>query len=187
VYFLVFTPVKFRVKRKLKGKRKNLLNILYKELENNKNKLEISFKYHQSIKAEIDSIGKVLNESDFFTTYIGNKKFRHDRIKGWNGVKNANLDDMAFEAAKISGIIKEFDFEIIQNISEIYKFQKEYSEFGNSILKKMINFNSSTKVADVFGSIDLITSDLKNYEKSLIEAIKKAQSVLTKPQNNGFK
>jgi hypothetical protein len=124
----------------------------------------------------MDSITKVLTEKDLLQPYIGNRIFRHDRIRGWSGVRNANLDDTAFEAAKISGIIQEFDFKIIQKISEVYKFQKEYTEFGNSILKKMINFNSSSKVSDVLGSIDLMANDLRNYENSLIVAIEKIQT-----------
>ena len=61
----------------------------------------------------------------------------------------------------------------IQKISKIYKHKEAYSKLGNSILTKMINFNSSAKVVDVFSSIELITSDLLNYEKSLFKEIEK--------------
>jgi hypothetical protein len=40
----------------------------------------------------------------------------------------------------------------------------------------MINLNSSTKVVDMFSSIELMTSDLLNYEKSLLEAIRKIKT-----------
>lgn len=159
--------------KKIKIEKEQSVNYIIEELENNKKRLQESIKYHQSIKTEIDSIAKILDEKDLFTIYIGNKSFQHNKIKGWNGVSVANIESTAFEAAKISGIIKEYDIEFIQKISKIYKQKEGYSELGNSILTKMINLNSSAKVADVFGSIDLITSDLLNYEKSLLKEIEK--------------
>lgn len=149
------------------------VNYIIEELENNKKRLKESIKYHQSIKTEIDSIAKTLDEKDLFTIYIGNKSFQHNKIKGWNGVRVGNIESTAFEAAKISGIIKEYDIVFIQKISKIYKHKEAYSKLGNSILTKMINFNSSAKVVDVFSSIELITSDLLNYKKSLFKEIEK--------------
>lgn len=164
--------------RRIKLEKEKSINFIVQELKKNRKKLEQSYTYHGGIKIQLDSIARVLSRSDLFLTYFGNQKFKHDQIKGWNGVQNANIDDTAFEATKISGIIKEFPIQEIQRISEIYKFQNEYSDIGKSILNKMINFNSETKISDVFGSIDLITSDLKNYEKSLIRQIDQTISLL---------
>jgi tRNA nucleotidyltransferase (CCA-adding enzyme) len=179
VAFGVFLGVyasEIQSKKKIKIEKENSISYIIEELESNKKRLEESIKYHQSIKTEIDSIAKTLDEKDLFTTYIGNKSFRHNEIKGWNGVQVANLDITAFEAAKISGIMKEYDIKFIQNISRLYKHQKTYSELGNKVLTKMINLNSSTKVVDMFSSIELMTSDLLNYEKSLLEAIRKIKT-----------
>lgn len=133
--------------------------------------MEKTFNYHKAIKIELDSINKVINNKELSDNYIGNKTFRHDNIKGWNGIDIANIDNTAFEATKVSGILKEFDFEIIQKISKVYKMQDSYSEFGKSILTKMINFDSSTKVSDVIGSLELVTYDLSYQEKKLIDEI----------------
>jgi len=179
VAFGVFLGVyasEIQSKKKIKIEKENSISYIIEELESNEKRLKESIKYHQSIKTEIDSIAKTLDEKDFFSTYIGNKSFRHNEIKGWNGVQVANLDITAFEAAKISGIIKEYDLKFIQNISRLYKHQKTYSELGNKVLTKMINLNSSTKVVDMFSSIELMTSDLLNYEKSLLEAIRKIKT-----------
>ena len=161
--------------KKIKIEKEKSISYITEELENNKDRLEESIKYHQLIKTEIDSIIKTLDEKDLFTIYIGNKSFQHNEIKGWNGVRVANLENTAFEAAKISGIIKEYDIKYIQNISKIYKHQETYSEFGNSVLTKMINLNSSTKVVDMASAIELMTSDLLNYEKAKLEAIEKIE------------
>jgi len=157
--------------KKIKIEKEKSVNYIIKELKNNKKRVEESIKYHQSIKTEIDSIAKTLDEKDLFTIYIGINHF--NKIKGWNGVRVAAIESTAFEAAKISGIVKEYDIEFIQKISNIYKQKEAYSELGNSILTKMVNLNSSAKVVDVFSSIELITSDLLNYEKSLLKEIEK--------------
>ena len=176
--FLGVYATNIQNEKKIKEDKKKSLEYILEELEDNKDRLQSSLEYHQALKTEFDSIAKTLKESDYFETYIVSTKFKHDRMKGWDGIRNANLNDTAFEAAKISGIIREFDFASIQHISEIYKSQNEYLKFGNSILNKMVNFNSSTKVGDVFGSVDLMTSDLRKHESTLIEAITKVQSIL---------
>ncbi|MEM9849604.1 MAG: hypothetical protein AAF847_17075, partial [Bacteroidota bacterium] len=126
------------------------ISYITEEVINNKSKLERSIKYHRSIKTEIDSIAQLLTEEDMFEHYIGNDIFRHNEIKGWKGIGVNYLESTAFEAAKISGIITEYDIEIVKEISTIYNYQAEYLEFGNSILKRMINMNSSSKVIDAF-------------------------------------
>lgn len=191
-YFIEFLIVAFGVflgiytsnwqsKEKIKIEKEKSLNYIIEELENNKNKLQYSYDYHNSIKIELDSITQAIDNEQRFANYIGNTSFNHNQIKGWEGINTANLDDTAFEAAKISGIIKEFDFKVIQNISSIYKHQATYAEFGNSIFNKMINFNSSNKVEDVLGSLQLICNDLKNYEASLLEAIEIIQEDVKNP------
>ena len=176
--FLGIYVSELQSEKKLTTEKEKSLRFIIEELETNKSKLEQSFQYHQLIKVEIDSIAQVLSNEDLFLPYIGNGVFRHDRIKGWRGVNNANLDDTAFEAAKISGIIQEFDFKTIQRISGVYKFQYDYTEFGTSVLTKMVNLNSSSKVSDVFAGIELMAYDLRNYESSLIDAIESLQEEL---------
>ncbi len=169
--------------KKNKAEKEQSINFIIEELVNNKNNLEKCIEYHQSIKTEIDSIAQTLSEKDVYTTYLGNKIFQHNKIKGWNGIQLANLENTAFETAKISGIIKEYDIEFIKNISKIYNQQENYSEFGASILNRMININSSTKIIDVFGSIQLMTTDLIIYEKTILNAIKKTQTEIKTPHN----
>ncbi|CAM1371686.1 hypothetical protein [Tenacibaculum xiamenense] len=174
VYLGVYAS-EIQSKKKTKSEKEKSITYIIQELESNKKSLEESIKYHESIKKEIDSVSKTLNTKDLFSTYIGNESFRHTKLKGWNGIKIANLQDTSFEAAKITGIIREFDLEFIQRLSKIYKHQVTYSKLGNSILTKMINLDSSTKVVDVVNAIELMTYDLCNYEKSILKAIEKME------------
>ena len=181
-YFIEFLIVAFGVflgvyaselqnEKKIKREKEKSISYILEELASNKERLLNSVEYHQLLKTQIDSIVRTLKEADFFTTYIGNKHFRHDRIKGWKGIQIAKLESTAFEAAKITGIIREFDIEFIQKVSKAYKYQETYSKFGNSILTKMVNLNSSSKVLDVFGAVELMTTDLLSNEKELLNII----------------
>ncbi|WP_299256934.1 hypothetical protein [uncultured Aquimarina sp.] len=171
-------------KKKIKGEREKSVNYILEELNDNKNSLEKSISYHQLIKIQIDSIVPTFNEKDLYEAYWGNKKFKHNQIVGWNGIRLANLEDTAFEGAKISGIIQGYNIELIHNISKIYNQQKKYTEFGTSIFNKMININSSTKIIDIFSSIKLITTDLLLNEKQLLDNIKKAENNIKTVRNN---
>ncbi|WP_299211267.1 hypothetical protein [uncultured Aquimarina sp.] len=171
-------------KKKTKQEREKSVNYILEELNDNKNSLQKSISYHQLIKTKMDSIVPTLSGTDVYEAYWGNKKFKHNQIKGWNGVRLANLEDTAFEGAKISGIIQEYQIEFIHDISKIYNQQKKYTEFGTSILNRMININSSTKIIDVFGSIRLMTGDLLINEKQLLENIQKVETNIKMLRNN---
>ncbi|MEW7292813.1 hypothetical protein [Aquimarina sp. 2304DJ70-9] len=161
--------------KKIKREKEKSINYILIELENNKSNLEESIEYHQLIKSNMDSLASTLTEKDMFANYMRNKKFQHNQIKGWNGVRLADIENTAFESVKISGIIQEYDIELIQIISKIYKRQEAYSEFGKSLLDRILSLNSSTKVFDVFGSVKLMTTDLLSIEKQLLTALEKVQ------------
>lgn len=161
--------------KRIKREKQKSINYIVEELRGNKEKLEATIRYHKLIRNALDSIAVNLNQKDFFKIYIGNQIFKHNEIKGWKGVQIANLESTAFEAAKISGIIKEYDIGFIRDVSKIYSYQEEYLEFGNSILQRMININSSSKVIDAFSSIELMTHDLVNYEEAIYEEIEKIE------------
>ena len=193
-YFIEFLIVAFGVylgvyageiqsEKRTNEKKEKSLAFIIEELENNKTKLDSAYAYHEAIKKEFYNLTKEIKETDYLTPYIGNTVFRHNEIKGWKGIGYANLNDTAFEAAKILGIIQEFDFETVQAISEVYNHQKEYADFANSLLQKILNFDSSTTVVDMMSVIDQMVSDLKNFEFTLKESISNLLAHLKSEQN----
>lgn len=166
--------------KNLKIEKEKSQNFIAEELQNNKEILQKSIAYHEAMKGEVDSIYPTLNQEDFYKDYFGNDKFRFNTIKGWKGIYIAPLENTAFESTKISGIIKEYDIEFLQSISKVYNIQKNYSEFGTSIMNRMMTINSATKVIDVLGTVELMSTDLLVYEKKLLDAIEKTQQELTK-------
>ena len=47
-------------------------------------------------------------------------------------------------------------------------------------MNRMMTINSATKVIDVLGTVELMSTDLLVYEKKLLDAIEKTQQELTK-------
>ncbi|WP_108869523.1 hypothetical protein [Aquimarina aquimarini] len=187
VTFGVFLGVYFsniNAENKTKADKEKMLEIIVKELEYNQELLKEYIDYHEELKIQIDSIVPSLRDENRFSPLAIDNKFQFNKIKGWKGFQFARLQKTAFEGAKISGILKEFDIELIQKISSSYELQDTYIDFGTSILNKAIDMNSSTKVIDVIGIITLTTSDLLNMEKGLSQGLEKTIAELKTLRNN---
>lgn len=173
--FLGMYASEIQSKNRINREKSKSISFIVEELLSNKASLERSIAYHQSIKVKIDSISNILTEENKFEKYFGNRVFRHTEIEGWRGVQVANFEHTAFEAAKISGIIKEYDIAFIKDISSLYTYQEKYTEFGNSILSRMINLTSSSTVLDAFGSLELMVVDLLQFETFILTKFEKLE------------
>ncbi len=170
---------------KTKKEKEKSVNLIIKELELNRQLLKDHISYHENIKIEMDSIVPTLSEKKMYSNFT-EAEFKHIEIKGWTGFNFARLQKTAFETAKTSGLIKEFDIELVQKLSDIYYFQDIYLDFGTSILNKAIGINTSMKIADLISTIRLMTSDLLGLEKQLSTKLEKAITEL-KTQHNKIK
>jgi len=171
---------------KTKKEKEKSVNLIIKELELNRQLLKDHISYHENIKIEMDSIVPTLSEKKMYSNFT-EAEFKHIEIKGWTGFNFARLQKTAFETAKTSGLIKEFDIELVQKLSDIYYFQDIYLDFGTSILNKAIVINTSMKIADLISTIRLMTSDLLGLEKQLSTKLEKAITELKTQHNNGYK
>ncbi len=158
------------------------IDLIISELVFNKELLEEHIEYHEKIKIEIDSIIPTLSEKELYSDFT-RSKFKHFEIKDWQGFRFARLQKTAYETTKTSGVIKEFDIELIHKLSDIYNFQYTYIDFGTSILDKAIGINSSMKLWDLIGTIKLMTSDLLGIEKVLLDKLNKNIAELKTPHS----
>lgn len=167
-----------------KNEKNKSISLIISELEHNKELLEEHIAYHKKIKIEIDSIIPSLSEDELYLDFA-RSELNHLEIKGWKGFRFARLQKTAFESAKTSGIIKEYNIELIQKISEVYSFQDMYIDFGTSILDKAIGIDSSMKLMDFLGTAELMTSDLLGTEIVLLGKLEKNIIELKTTHNNG--
>lgn len=171
--FLGMYVSEWNAQQKINKNVQKSLSYILEELETNKTSFEKSYQYHQQISVSIDSLKSKLTEQDMFLPYISNDKFHHMRIEGWQGIVITNSEDIAFESSKITGTLQEADIELVHLISKTYKHLDFNAEFGKTILNKMISINSETKVIDVLGTLELLTSDFMNSEKVLLSELEK--------------
>ncbi|UZR99277.1 hypothetical protein [Chondrinema litorale] len=171
--FLGMYVSEWKAQQKVNKNVNKSLSYILEELETNKASLEKSYQYHQQISVSIDSLKSKLTEQDMFLPYISNDKFHHMSIEGWQGIVITNSEDIAFESSKITGTLQEADIELVHLISKTYKHLDFNAEFGKTILNKMISINSETKVIDVLGTLELLTSDFMNSEKVLLSELEK--------------
>ena len=169
-----------------KQKEKNRsIDLIIGELEFNKQLLEEQIEYHEKIKVEMDSIIPSLSEKEMYANFT-RTVLKNMEIKNWKGFHFARLQKTAYESTKTSGIVKEFDIELVQKLSDIYDFQNGYMDFGTLILNKAIGINSSMKMMDFISTIELMTSDLLGTENYLLIKLEKSITELKTPHNNGY-
>ncbi|WP_025743542.1 hypothetical protein [Aquimarina pacifica] len=188
VAFGVFLGVFFsnlNTENKTKKEKEKSLSLIVEELVLNKQLLKEQIDYHEHIKIKIDSITENLSDKEKYSSFM-ESEITHIDIEGWTGFNFARLQKTAFETTKTIGIIKEFDIELIQELSSIYYFQDLYIDFGKSILDKAIETSSSTKVIDFLGLIKLMTSDLLGIEKQLATKLDKTITELKTSHNKNY-
>lgn len=159
--------------KNLKQETEKSFELIRNEVGYNKAALETSIAYFETIKHNFDSIRGALLPEDFNDHYYGSEKFSVSDLGKWNGLKVAEFEQTSFQAIQITGIIKEFDIELIRDISKVYRLQEITTDAGDSIMEKLMSINSSTKVLDVIIMFRLITNDLLITQKRLLVEMEK--------------
>lgn len=153
--------------RKLKENASQSLSNIIIELETNSENLESCITYHTEIKENLMSFTEPLKEQELLEPYFENKHLHFTKIKDWKGVNLPKFESIAFESAKMNGVLQHIDIEQVQLIAAAYEQIDFNKEFGQSLFDKMINMSSSTKVIDALGMIELLSYDILNCEKKL--------------------
>ncbi len=141
--------------------------LIIDELEANHLALSNAVVYHEKIKKGFDSLRMHLPKEIYLTPYFSNQQFRQEQIPGWNGIRIIEVENVAFESAKIGGIFQNMDIDEVRQISAVYRQLQGFSELGNLITQKVFALNSDTKTLDVIGILEMLTNDFLNAEKTL--------------------
>lgn len=149
------------------------IELIKNEVEYNKSALEASIAYFEIIKNNFDSTRSALLPEDLNAYYYGSENFSVSDLGKWNGLQIAEFEETSFQAIQITGIIKEFDIELIRDISKVYRLQEITNDTGDSIMEKLMSINSSTKVLDVIIIFRLITNDLLITQRRLLVDMEK--------------
>jgi len=140
------------------------------EIEINKEKLQNVLDYH-----------KILRDSSRF--YLSNS-FTKPLIKPPNffrGIQTSTLSESAYISGTQTGIISEFEMNKIQNLSQLYTFQKEYNEYTKMTLEGLINldFDDNEKsIKKILQFISITMTDIVLKEELLIAEYDRIQNEL---------
>ncbi|MEL6535085.1 MAG: hypothetical protein AAFQ98_06720 [Bacteroidota bacterium] len=158
---------------KMDRNQEKALQYITNELKLNHDQLVDIIAYHEQVKENFLRLEETLSVEDLAGYYHRSEVFSFTKIEGWNGITLPNYETIAFESAKLSGAIQEFDFETTQLISKVYKMIDFNADFGRSVLDKMLEMDSDTKVVDAVGMIKLLTFDVLVTEHQLYQELGK--------------
>lgn len=178
--FLGMMVSEYKTNSKIKSNTTKSINLIVNELENNIQILNKNIQYHEEIKKGFDSLRTILSDEIAYSTYFANQQFRVERIPGWTGIGIARLENIAFESAKIGGIIQYLDIDEVKQISSAYQILEVNQRFGDNITEKLMAMNSASKVLDMIAILELLTNDYLYNEKFLVNKLKKTVEKLKK-------
>ena len=154
------------------------LNYIIDELNKNRNVLQTSIAYHQSLKDEIEKVQDTLKDSEMLKPFLNDESFRLNTLKTFKGLNLPIFEMVSYDGAKISGVFQQLDIESVQLISFAYNRMILKQEFGKSITQRMVNIGTSTTVGDVFATLELLTYDYLLQEELLEKQIEMILSKL---------
>lgn len=160
-----------RTKHLAKKKKETAISFILNELDENIKNLSQAIEYHETIRNNLNESTNHLDEKTIYSSYFSKTHFHITQIKGWRGLGLSKLDNIAFESAKLNSILQDVNISDLQLISNAYKQIEFLDKFGKSLFDKFINMDTSTKIIDVIGMLELLTTDILNSEKRLKEEL----------------
>lgn len=140
--------------QKARKEKERVLNYIYQELSDNAETLERWENKHGKIRDRLRSM--VQNRQDSVReSIIAGGRMDFEKITNGEVLIDALLTETAWEAAKSTKVVADFDFEQVQEFTRIYSLQ-------NIIMR-----GTAAKFFDVY--MDRETHDMKNLETTLIQ------------------
>lgn len=178
--FLGMMVSEYKSNSKIKENTTKSRSFIVSELETNIEILNRNIHYHEEIKKGFDSLRTNLSEEIAYSTYFANHQFRAEQIPGWAGIGITRLENIAFESAKISGIIQNMDIDEVKQISSAYQILDVNQEFGDRITQKLMAMSSESKILDMIAILELLTNDYLYNERLLVNELNKTVEKLKK-------
>jgi hypothetical protein len=148
------------------------------ELETNENYLKNSLRYHEKINEILDSIWKIIDKAKLYKNFMEVHGF--SQIPNWKGIGMRTMQNSSYESAIIGKAFVNMNPTILEKISKIYSDFSTYNSTKEKITDKIININSETKLIDVLLTIEIMRSDIMNYEKYLKDECEKTLVLINK-------
>lgn len=156
--YLGFAMNNFGENQKLKKQKETYQLMLKNEISQNIKGIENVNSYHIQL---LESIHKLL-ESDSIIEYFKSTEF--------SGLRPGFVSESAYNTGIQTGIIQEFDLNIIQSLNSMYTLQGKYNRFNenmvNSFLAKKYP-ESKSEIKNMLKSVSISMNDVLIFENEL--------------------
>lgn len=133
--------------------------LIKKEISQNLNNIKPNFEYHKIFKDDL----VVFTKADEPL-----KKFNEYNMKG---LRPGFVSSSAYQTGVQTGIIQEFDLDMIQKLNNLYTFQSKYDDYNKSMLEGFINKSipqNDDEVVNIAANLIMSINDVIISEENLM-------------------
>lgn len=159
VYF-AFALSDFSEQRKTNAEFAEYKMLLKKEVTQNLERIIPNFKYHENLKEDLISLARSEQPYKAFQDY------------NMQGLRTGFVSSSAYKTGIQTGIIQEFDLDMIQNINNLYTYQDNYEDYNKGLLNGFINKDipeNDKEVMSMSANLLMSMNDVIIFENNLIE------------------
>jgi len=161
--YLGFALNNYGEKRKVRKQAATFKTMLINEIQENLEQVESVNLYHDTLT---DRVSMMLNSENLMTDF---KKFR------FTGLRPGIVNSSAYTTGVQTGILQEFDIQLIQSLNRLYAYQNNYDDYNSTMISSFLakDFpDEEEEVRSLFTIINMNMSDVNNFERELAYSYK---------------
>lgn len=159
--YLGFALNNFGEAQKLKKQAGTYQEMLKNEIGENLAELERVNPYHLELKQDF---AEILASNDIKKAF---------RSKSMQGIRPGLVNKSAYNTGIQTGIIQQFDLDVIQNVNKLYTLQDQYDAFNETIISSFIAQKFPETEAEIRNALIIMSmnmNDVLNFERELTES-----------------
>ena len=158
--YLAFALNNFGEDQKLKSQQATFRVMLQNEIKENLNTVEKAYPYHQKLATDFVDILNSRNLKESFNAYE------------LRGLKPGFVNRSAFDTGLQTGIIQEFDLNLVQKLNRLYAYQDNYKNYNETMINALISRKfpeTESEIKSAIISLNMSLKDVLNFESNLQE------------------
>jgi|GEM_PF-1149076 len=156
--YLGFALNNFGEQQKTNQQKATYEQMLKNEIQDNLKQIEKVSVYHQKITADFAAIRKSKDIKTAFNNY------------SMTGLRPGMVNSSAYETGIQTGIIQEFDLEIIQQLNKLYSFQERYDNYNDQMMNSFLSGKfpeTESEIKNMMINLSMNMSDVESFERGL--------------------
>ncbi len=158
--YLGFALNNFGEQQKLNRQKNTYEQMLKNEIEDNLKQVKEVSVYHEKITKDFLEIRQSKDIKLAFNNYT------------MTGLRPGNVSSSAYNTGIQTGIIQEFDLEIIQNLNKLYNYQGKYDSYNEQMLSSFLSGKypeTESEINNLMINLTMGMRDVENFERALQE------------------